>query len=63
MLQLPLLNVEIGCNRFIEKIGAVAIKRPGQHIQSFYFVRVKPETDRLLIHIHLYYIILFHMYT
>jgi hypothetical protein len=58
VLRLPFLDVEIGCDRLIQKIRAVPVKGLGQDIQRIYLVGLKPETDRLFFHIAMYYTII-----
>lgn len=55
MLHLPLLNFKISLHSLIQQIRPVTIQRFGQGIQCIHLVRIKPETDSLLLHITLSY--------
>lgn len=51
VLELPLLDVEEGRNRFIQEIRPVTIKCFGQDIKRADFICIKPETYSLFFHI------------
>ena len=51
VLDLPLLNVEISSNRFVQKAGPITATGRRQGIKGFDLVRIKSETYDLLFHI------------
>jgi len=41
MLKLPLLNIQVGRNRFVQKICAVTIQGLGQEVQGFHLESIR----------------------
>lgn len=50
LLKLPLLNIQIIGDRFIQQIGPVSITSFRERIKRVDFVQFKPKTDSLLFH-------------
>ena len=44
-LKLPLLEIEISRNRFIQKISPISVQRFGQSIKRIHFIGIDLEAD------------------
>jgi hypothetical protein len=49
LFQVPLLRVEICLDGLSEKVGAVAVERVSQFVESRYLVRSQTEADGLFL--------------